>query len=97
MLPRVDTVATFAEVVALPGAGAAERHGLPPSLERPTLLIGPEGGWSEQEVTRLQHRVGLGDLVLRAETAAIAGAALLTGLRSRLVAPMTTGPASNRR
>lgn len=96
-LPRVAAVATFAEVVTLPGAVAAERHGLPPSLERPTLLIGPEGGWSEHEATRLDRRVGLGDLVLRAETAAIAGATLLTGLRSRLVAPIEARRASNPR
>jgi 16S rRNA (uracil1498-N3)-methyltransferase len=87
-LPHVGAVATFADVVALPGAVAAERQGLPPSLESPTLLIGPEGGWGEHEITRFEGRVGLGELVLRAETAAIAGAALLTGLRSRLVAPI---------
>lgn len=97
VLPRVDDVATFADVVARPGAALAERHGVPPSLEHPTLLVGPEGGWSEGEASRVEHRVGLGDLVLRAETAAIAGAVLLTGLRSRLVAPEGPDRGSNRR
>ncbi len=41
--------------------------------------------WSGQ---RLPTTVGLGDLVLRAETAAISGAALLTALRSGLVTPI---------
>lgn len=95
-LPRVGTVETFATVAALPGAVAAQRHGVPPSLERPTLLIGPEGGWSDQEIEQvatLGSPVGLGEAVLRAETAAITGAALLTALRSRLVAPIRTARA----
>ena len=37
----------FDDVVGLPGAAAAERHGVPPSLDHPTLLVGPEGGWSD--------------------------------------------------
>lgn len=45
------------------------------------LFIGPEGGFSEAELTAAQsakvHIVTLGDLVLRAETAAIVGATLL--------------------
>ncbi len=46
------------------------------------LLVGPEGGWSEHERALLQRsqgvvRVGLGPLVLRAETAAVFGASLL--------------------
>jgi 16S rRNA (uracil1498-N3)-methyltransferase len=84
-LPRIGDLAAFADVAALPGAAAAERHGVPPSLAFPTLLVGPEGGWSAGESTRLEHCVALGDLVLRTETAAIAGAALLASLRSGLV------------
>jgi 16S rRNA (uracil1498-N3)-methyltransferase len=95
--PTIGEVGRFDDVVTLPGAAAAERHGVPPSLEHPTLLVGPEGGWSDQERERLSTTVGLGDLVLRAETAAIAGAAILTGLRSRLVAPIRGASASNPR
>ena len=57
-----------------------------PTLDRPVLLIGPEGGWSPEERTALPAAVGLGSGVLRAETAAIAGAALLCALRSGAVA-----------
>jgi 16S rRNA (uracil1498-N3)-methyltransferase len=88
MRPSIGEVARFDDVIALPGGAAAERHGVPPSLEHPTLLVGPEGGWSDLERERLSVAIGLGDLVLRAETAAIAGAALLTALRSELVAPI---------
>jgi 16S rRNA (uracil1498-N3)-methyltransferase len=87
-LPTIDEVATFADVVALPGAAAATRHGVPPNLEHPTLLIGPEGGFSAAERSRFAQEVGLGDLVLRAETAAIAGAAVLAAMRSELVGPL---------
>ncbi len=50
------------------------------------LLVGPEGGWSPRE-TELGEAVGLGDLILRAETAAVVGAALAVSLRSGLVCP----------
>jgi 16S rRNA (uracil1498-N3)-methyltransferase len=96
-LPTIGEVATFEDVVALPGAALAMRHGVPPTLERPTLLIGPEGGFSADEIALLTDGVGLGDLVLRAETAAIAGGALLSALRSELVGPVHDPPSQNRR
>lgn len=86
-LPEVAPLATFAEVASLPGAAGADRGGGPPSLDHPTLLIGPEGGWAPQERAALPAVVGLGDPVLRAETAAITGAALLCALRSGVVIP----------
>jgi 16S rRNA (uracil1498-N3)-methyltransferase len=56
------------------------------------LLIGPEGGWSENERSGLMrepngiHRVSLGPLVLRAETAAIFSASLITAaFRGRML------------
>lgn len=39
------------------------------------VLIGPEGGWSDAERASTAGRIGLGDHVLRAETAAIVAAA----------------------
>lgn len=86
-LPMVSEVTDFAAVRALPGAAAAEMGGGPPSLDRPTLLIGPEGGWSPSERAALGPLVGLGPGILRAETAAITGAAVLCALRSGVVAP----------
>lgn len=86
-LPEVAPLATFAEVLALPGAAVADRGGEPLSLERPTVLIGPEGGWAPEERALVATTVGLGDQVLRAETAALTAAALLGALRSGLVRP----------
>ena len=43
-LPEVAELTTFARCVSLPGAAGAERDGAPPSLDRPTLLVGPGGG-----------------------------------------------------
>lgn len=84
-LPEVADLATFDEVVGLDGAVGAEMGGDPPSLGHPVVLVGPEGGWSENERDRLPGRVDLGDNVLRAETAAIAAATLLGALRMGLV------------
>jgi len=86
-LPAVHDLQSFAEVAATPGAALAEPDGAPPSLERPVVLVGPEGGWSEEEAAAALPRVGLGPTVLRAETAAVAAGALLCGLREGLVDP----------
>src|SRR4051812_23439651 len=81
-LPVVDPIATFATLAGQPGATLADRTGAPPTLQRPVVLIGPEGGWSEAERARGLPTVGLGPTVLRAETAAIVAGAALCGLRS---------------
>lgn len=86
-LPVLDDVARFDAVSSLPGAALADVGGAPPSLERPTILIGPEGGWSDEERDRGIPAVGLGNHVLRAETAAITAASLLGALRLGLVSP----------
>ena len=46
-----------------------------------TLLVGPEGGWSEREVAAVGRRATLGPRNLRADTAALV--ALATALASR--------------
>jgi 16S rRNA (uracil1498-N3)-methyltransferase len=45
------------------------------------LLVGPEGGWSDAERTASPRAVGLGDTVLRTETAAVAAGVTLSSLR----------------
>ena len=40
------------------------------------IAIGPEGGWTERELDLAPRRVGLGDSVLRIETAAVVAAVL---------------------
>jgi 16S rRNA (uracil1498-N3)-methyltransferase len=86
-LPEVHPVTSFAEVAGLPGACRADRGGEPPSLSRPLVLVGPEGGWDDHEREVELPVVSLGSGVLRAETAAIAAGVVLTALRAGLVAP----------
>lgn len=84
-LPEVAEVARFTEVAALPGAARCERDGEAPSLDHPVLLVGPEGGWSDEERAAPVPAVALGANVLRAETAAVVAGAVLTALRDGLV------------
>lgn len=85
-LPEIEPVTSFRSVAGREGVGRAERGGEPVTLARPVLLIGPEGGWGQTErLDRPSDDVALGPMVLRAETAAIVGAALLCGLRAGVV------------
>lgn len=58
-------------------------NGLPESSEQITILVGPEGGWTEQERDRAINAgwapVTLGESILRAETAAIAAVSQIQG------------------
>jgi 16S rRNA (uracil1498-N3)-methyltransferase len=84
-LPEVAAPLTFADAAVLDGVCLAHMGGDSPSLARPTVLVGPEGGWSDRELEFGLPRVGLGPSVLRAETAAVAAGVLLAALRSGLV------------
>jgi 16S rRNA (uracil1498-N3)-methyltransferase len=86
-LPEVVGVVPFATAAAWPGVALAEPGGPPPGLDRPIVLVGPEGGWSPAESVTDVPRVGLGPAVLRAESAAVVAGVYLTGLRAGLVAP----------
>ncbi|MEJ2897660.1 RsmE family RNA methyltransferase, partial [Bordetella avium] len=56
----------------------------PPAPEALTLLVGPEGGWSEEELAAARAAgvasVRLGSRVLRTETAGLALIASVTAL-----------------
>ena len=84
-LPKVDDVRPFAEVASWEGAALAEGSGAAVSLERPLVLVGPEGGWAPEETGAGLPTVSLGPHVLRAETAAIVAGALLTARRAGCV------------
>jgi 16S rRNA (uracil1498-N3)-methyltransferase len=71
--------------VAGAGTALAEVGGKAPSLERPFVLVGPEGGWDGAELACGLPLVGLGPNVLRSETAAVTAGALLCALRVGLV------------
>lgn len=73
--------AGLAERWVLDTAADAEDLALRRSAASAALLIGPEGGWSDRERRELRaagwQTAGLGCRVLRAETAAVVGAARL--------------------
>jgi 16S rRNA (uracil1498-N3)-methyltransferase len=70
---------------ARPGVALAAPGGAPPHLDHPTVLVGPEGGWTVAEMEAASTTVDLGPGVLRTESAAVAAGVLLTALRAGLV------------
>jgi 16S rRNA (uracil1498-N3)-methyltransferase len=85
-LPEVTELDTLVGLAARPGGVAlAQLGGAPPSLERPAVAVGPEGGWSAEELAGDLPRVSAGPGVLRSETAAVAVGALLGALRAGTV------------
>jgi len=81
-VPHIADLCAPGDVV---GAAMAHFGGAPPDLDHPVVLVGPEGGWSDSELSAAPT-VSLGPLVLRAETAAVAAGVLLGALRDHLVA-----------
>ena len=87
-LPSIEPVLSFDNVLSIPAVTKivfAERDGGPLKSAlagAPVLfLVGPEGGWTDPEMDAARHRgfhpISLGDGILRSETAAITGAALI--------------------
>ena len=84
MLPELaesQSVDEFVGRVGGAGVALAEPGGAPLTLVTPAVLVGPEGGWSSRELALVEEKVGLGDGVLRVETAALVAGALLSSLR----------------
>ncbi|MGQ0744912.1 MAG: RsmE family RNA methyltransferase [Acidimicrobiales bacterium] len=82
----VNGVGGVSLLAARPGACAAvpgRNEG--PTLHRPLVLIGPEGGWEQGELPDGLPTIGLGPHVLRSETAAVAAGAILAAMRGGLV------------
>ena len=87
-LPAVEPVVGFGALVGQDDVALADADpsAATPSLERTTVLVGPEGGWSDEERAAAGGRlVRLGAPVLRAETAAVAAGVLLCGLRESVI------------
>jgi 16S rRNA (uracil1498-N3)-methyltransferase len=88
-LPRVSGVERVADLAArlapVPLA-VAVAGGAPPALDRPAVVVGPEGGWDPGDGVDGLSPLGLGPRVLRSETAAVSAGLLLCALRDGVVA-----------
>jgi 16S rRNA (uracil1498-N3)-methyltransferase len=94
-LPEITDVVRFDELPTLGGAGEvvlAQLSGDRPTLRQHVVAVGPEGGWSSDELAAGLPTVGFGLSVLRAETAAVTAGALLASLRTGTVAAAAGQP-----
>ncbi len=88
-LPEVTDTVRFGDLASLGGEGEvvlAQLSGDRPSVRQRVVAVGPEGGWSTDELASGLPTVGFGLSVLRAETAAVTAGALLASLRTGTVA-----------
>jgi 16S rRNA (uracil1498-N3)-methyltransferase len=85
-LPEVLGPIPVAEWGPKEGTALAVPGGGPVGSEIHRVLIGPEGGFSEDELASCSTHVGLAGGVLRTETAAVAAGVFLEGLRGGTVA-----------
>jgi 16S rRNA (uracil1498-N3)-methyltransferase len=83
-LPEIDPVRSWSEASTAVEGPVVQADFDGPSLDlgQPCVFVGPEGGWDPTERSEFPS-VGLGDRVLRAETATIFAAGLLVDLRQR--------------
>ena len=81
-LPELLFASSFSVLADLPYVALAAANGeqYDPTRHR-TLLVGPEGGWSADELEVSLPRVALGPHILRAETAAIAAGSIASNAR----------------
>jgi 16S rRNA (uracil1498-N3)-methyltransferase len=84
-LPVIEPPVSLAQLARQEPVALASFDGSPISLAHATLAIGPEGGWSPNELDIVKTHVSLGPTVLRAETAGLAAATLLSALRAKIV------------
>ena len=80
-LPVVQPVTQLADLVLRTDVAFAEPGGVEVSAVHRTIVVGPEGGFTPDELDDSVGRVSLGESVLRAETAAIVAGALMTRCR----------------
>ncbi len=79
-LPKIGDVTTLAQVS---DAYIADPSGAPIDASHRTIAIGPEGGFTPDEISVGRGVVCLGDTILRAETAAISAAVLMSNYRDK--------------
>jgi 16S rRNA (uracil1498-N3)-methyltransferase len=81
-IPEVEGVRNLDDLAREHPVVLAERGGGPIEAFLP-LCVGPEGGWTDEELEAASGLAGLGDGVLRSETAAIVAGTLVCALRDR--------------
>ena len=87
-LPSVEGMVDLGSFVGEEGVALADPAGSVLSETVTTVLVGPEGGWSDAEWgSRGSGAVRIGAGVLRTESAAVAAGVLMTAMRARLVSP----------
>jgi 16S rRNA (uracil1498-N3)-methyltransferase len=84
-IPEVTSVMTLAELVAAGPVALAVRGAPAYDASVTTIAVGPEGGWTSGELAIAPSTVGLGPTVLRTETAAVAGGAVMIFKRVGIV------------
>lgn len=81
-LPDLLFASSFSVATDLPSVALAAADGEQyDPIRHSTILVGPEGGWSPEELQVSLPRVALGPHILRAETAAIAAGAVASNAR----------------
>jgi 16S rRNA (uracil1498-N3)-methyltransferase len=81
-LPNIVGLAALREVCAGDGAAVADPDGVALHAGVSLVVVGPEGGFAEDELPAGVPRVQLGDTILRAETATLVAATLLVARRA---------------
>ena len=82
-LPQVRDVLSFDEAIKSISCAIADPDGEAMTADVDTVLVGPEGGFTEGELAAAARRVTLSGNVLRVETAALTAAFLLTQRHER--------------
>lgn len=83
-LPTISDVVPFAMAATRQNCAIADPDGGALAAEIDTVLVGPEGGFTADELAAVERRVVLSANVLRVETAALTAAVFLT-LRNEVV------------
>jgi 16S rRNA (uracil1498-N3)-methyltransferase len=89
-LPEVADITPLGSLLASGDGWTMAQPGGPPPAPAQSgvfVMIGPEGGWTPDELALGLPLVGLGPTILRAETAAVAAAFLFVALRAGTVEP----------
>ena len=86
-IPEVDALSSLQDVLRMSEHPVMLVRGAPQSLAKMaeggdvTLLVGPEGGWSERELALVEVKAELGPRNLRADTAALVALSLSLAAR----------------